>query len=93
MNYSFEHNVTATKAVSIDLLRFEDWTEYFEFRTKWNRKEDHAGVEVKITILGLKLRCSVFDVRHWNDEANRWALPDDFSADDMNWSNGLNDDN
>ena len=82
MNYSFEDNVTATKAVSIDLLRYEDWTEYFEFRIKWSRKEDHAGAEMAITIFGLSFRCSVFDMRHWNDEADRWALPDDVYNDD-----------
>lgn len=95
MNYSFEHRLTTNKAVSFDLLRWEDWTEYFEFRVKIDRKTDHAGIEVKFTVLGLEVRISLFDIRHWNDEQNRWALPDDvFSneSDDESWSGGLNDD-
>ena len=48
-----------------------DWFE-FAVDTRW-QGTDHAGPSIRLTVLGLGVRVSVCDNRHWNYEAGRWV--------------------
>lgn len=36
------------------------------------RKQDHAGFNFNLTILGLTINFSILDVRHWDIKNNNW---------------------
>jgi hypothetical protein len=39
-----------------------------EFR--WNRRTDHAGIEIGIGLLGYGIHFRIYDTRHWNYDLN-----------------------
>ena len=50
-----------------NLLRVE-----FEFSIK----QDHAGINLELGLLGFEIHFTVYDNRHWNYEENCWAKYD-----------------
>lgn len=87
--------ISANKSFEYQLELFGDSdgfteTRPFEFRFEITRKTDHAGASF---IWGIRklfwIHLNVHDHRHWNNKANRWALPgepeeDDYDDDDEN---------
>lgn len=45
----------------------------FKINIEWNRRRDHAGLDINICILGLRLFISFYDTRHWDNRKNKWA--------------------
>ena len=39
----------------------------------YNRKTDHAGVNVTLGILGIELMATIYDKRHWDYNTDNWA--------------------
>jgi len=35
-------------------------------------KEDHAGLDIVLGLLGYGIHFTVYDHRHWNNETNNW---------------------
>ena len=46
--------------------------DFFQFQLMLNKKSDHAGFLFNICILGLSIHANIYDIRHWNDEENKW---------------------
>lgn len=46
----------------------------FRVEFGWTVKEDHAGVNLELGLLGYEIHATVYDSRHWNAEENRWMI-------------------
>ncbi len=62
-----------TKGYSIQLTLSPKWTEYFYILFKWNRNCDHAGLTLNLEVLWFMFNFTIYDVRHWDDENNKWV--------------------
>jgi len=72
-NKSFEYQFEFLK----DAINFTKDTP-FEFRLRFNRKTDHAGVCFTFGIFYIFwVNLKFYDHRHWNYDEDRWALPGD----------------
>lgn len=70
--YYWEGPVFSTKALSVQVSKFEA-SELFSFMVDLNwRGSDHAGPKLDIGMLGLNFMIDFYDTRHWNYEQNRW---------------------
>ena len=38
----------------------------------WTIRQDHAGIDIEIGVLGYCVHFTVYDNRHWNYEEGRW---------------------
>lgn len=45
----------------------------FDLDIKWNHKEDHAGFEIVIGILGYGIHFHIYDTRHWDHDTNAYT--------------------
>ena len=39
---------------------------------RWTYKQDHAGLELVIGLLGYGVHFRLYDTRHWNYDTNSW---------------------
>lgn len=39
---------------------------------EWTVRQDHAGVNLELGLLGYEIHFTVYDFRHWNSEAGRY---------------------
>jgi len=46
--------------------------DYFSFTTYWNRRMDHAGFALNLTVFGLEIQFNILDERHWDFVENNW---------------------
>ncbi len=60
-----------TKVFEIQIGYWNEW-QYFDIGCRWNRKCDHAGLRFGIELLGIYLYLEFYDIRHWNDDENKW---------------------
>lgn len=37
-------------------------------------KQDHAGLNLELGLLGYEIHFNIYDNRHWNHEENRWMI-------------------
>ncbi len=37
-----------------------------------SRKQNHAGIQTGLGLLGFNVEFQIYDSRHWNDETQRW---------------------
>ena len=49
----------------------------FDVSYSWRRRQDHAGISLEITLLGVLCAISIYDYRHWNEVENRFYLEDE----------------
>lgn len=40
---------------------------------RWTRKQDHAGIEIGLGILGYGVSFRIYDIRHWDGEADAYV--------------------
>jgi hypothetical protein len=66
--------ITKNKSWEFEIGRFPEWN-WFDFKLKLTRKEDHAGLYKYVEILGFFISFQIYDNRHWNYEKDRWYLP------------------
>ena len=48
----------------------------FRIEFGWTVKEDHAGVNLELGLLGYEIHATIYDNRHWNTDENRWMTYD-----------------
>src|ERR1017187_1811394 len=48
------------------------FSDFFHIRINWNRKTDHAGFRLDITLLGFMFEFTIYDTRHWDEENDCW---------------------
>lgn len=48
-----------------NLLRFE---------LGWTMRQDHAGANLELGLLGWEIHFNLYDNRHWNHESNKWEI-------------------
>lgn len=46
--------------------------ELFRIEFEWTVRQDHAGVNSELGLLGYALHLTWYDTRHWHPEKNRW---------------------
>lgn len=62
----FKHKYIEVQVIKNDnLLRFE-----FEFTIR----QDHAGANLELGLLGYEVHFTFYDNRHWNYEEGRWKV-------------------
>jgi hypothetical protein len=37
------------------------------------RGRDHGGLKLEVGLLGVELSFNIYDSRHWDEDANKWA--------------------
>lgn len=63
------------KALEIQVAYFG--TDAFDISYSWRRRQDHAGLSLEITLLGVRCAISLYDYRHWNSAENRFYFSDE----------------
>lgn len=63
--------ISKNKAWEFAVNRFEEW-QWFTFEVKLTRNCDHAGFHIELELFGLFVELSIYDVRHWSYEKNKW---------------------
>ena len=58
------------KAWEIQLMKTNS---IVEFNFRLNFRQDHAGIEIELGLLGHNLRAQIYDTRHWNSNENKWV--------------------
>ena len=43
----------------------------------FTEKQDHAGLNLELGLLGYETHFTIYDNRHWNYETNDWAVYDE----------------
>lgn len=71
MNYLKTFNLLKNKQFEIQFSVDDDST-VFNIGIDWNRKCDHAGINIVFAIYKYYLFISFVDIRHWNEKENRW---------------------
>lgn len=44
---------------------------------EWTVKQDHAGLNLELGLLGFEIHATIYDNRHWNTDENRWMTYDE----------------
>lgn len=45
-----------------------------EISSSFSSRQDHAGLEFSLGLLGLALRLNIYDNRHWNYDVGAWEI-------------------
>ena len=62
----FKHKYWEVQIIKNDnLFRIE-----FEFSTR----QDHAGINLELGLIGYEIHATIYDNRHWNYEEGRWHV-------------------
>jgi len=63
--------ISKNKAWELQLDKFEEWC-WFRFNLELTRNCDHAGFRLFLEVFGFFAELSVYDVRHWSYDQNKW---------------------
>lgn len=69
---SISGRITKNKSWGLQHTFFDGTILDIEFR--FTNKQDHAGLEIVLGILGYGIHFNIYDNRHWDYENNRWAV-------------------
>ncbi len=47
--------------------------ELIKFKFSFTSRQDHAGPEIELGLLGLNFHAMVYDKRHWDHDNNCWV--------------------
>jgi hypothetical protein len=64
------------KAWEIEVHNF-GWGNLFDFEFSWTRKTDHAGLRLKLGLLGYLMEAQFYDTRHWDHDRNAYTVYDE----------------
>ena len=53
------------------------WGDLIAFEFAWTRKTDHAGVRLKLGLLGYQVEAQFYDTRHWDEDTNDYVVYDE----------------
>jgi hypothetical protein len=48
--------------------------ELFRFEIEITTRQDHAGLNIELGLLGYHIGFTFYDNRHWNEEEGRWMV-------------------
>jgi hypothetical protein len=69
----WEPKISKHKAVCFQLSWMENELGLgCDFKITWH--ESHSGFNFELRILGLWFNINFYDIRHWDDENNRWVI-------------------
>lgn len=71
------HHFLGMKYKALELQISYFGCEAFDVSYSWHRRQDHAGISLEITLLGVLCAISIYDYRHWNEVENRFYLEDE----------------
>jgi len=71
--FSFSWKLTNYKIIELQFSYWPNWTDYFNFRCSWSKKEDHAGFTFIEGIFGVEVLLSILDSRLWNYDKDCWG--------------------
>ena len=63
--------ITENGAFEIQVGRFGEGN-VFEAFLAWTRRQDHAGIELRLEVWGCHLIAKLYDRRHWDHEKGEW---------------------
>lgn len=69
----YRKKFSTNKAVGFQIGWWNRWS-YINLEFRWNRKCDHAGMRFGIELFGFYLYVEFYDIRHWNDDKNKWEI-------------------
>ena len=58
----------------VQLMKCE---ELFRIEFNWTIRQDHAGIELELGLLGYKISCNIYDCRHWDHVKGTWQEIDE----------------
>ena len=70
----FYFKISKYKSFEIQLDRFTDGKNWFNFHFKWTKKEDHAGLSLFLELFTVFLDITIHDTRHWDLEKQCWCI-------------------
>jgi hypothetical protein len=57
-------------------LKLDTATKIFDIYFDWSIKQSHAGIYFSVSVLWLDFSIELYDIRHWDYDADRWADDD-----------------
>jgi hypothetical protein len=63
---------TPVKNKFVELELYKD-TNILSFRFTWTIRQDHAGLNLEVGLLGYCFHASLYDARHWDYEKGKWV--------------------
>lgn len=75
--YKVYHHFLGMKYKALELQISYFGCEAFDISYSWRRRQDHAGISLEVTLLGVLCAISLYDYRHWNEVENRFYLADE----------------
>ncbi len=63
--------VLGKKAVEFEIYRD---TTILGCSFRWTTRQDHAGVNLELGLLGYTVSFQYYDTRHWDNEKNQWCV-------------------
>ena len=72
-----DKQLTRNKSAEIQLSYFgvDNARALFNFVCRWTVRRHHAGPQLVVELLGLYFGVSIYDHRHWSDEADAYEEP------------------
>lgn len=71
------HHFLGMKHKALELQMSYFGCDALDISYAWRRRQDHAGISLEITFLGVLCAISLYDYRHWNTTENRFYLADE----------------
>lgn len=65
----FHRAVTKNKSVELQFMKTND---IISFIFNFTIRQDHAGLNTNLALLGYNVKLSFYDVRHWDYEKKEW---------------------
>ena len=74
--FCWSTKVSKNKSIEIQFGIWE-WqnASYFDFSSRWNQKQDHAGLSLMLELFGAHFYFQFYDTRHWDDDNDKWHDP------------------
>ena len=51
-----------------------DRTKWLVFNVVWERAQNHAGMYLRMGLMGYEVKFGVYDTRHWDDDNGKWYV-------------------
>ena len=73
------------KTIQLAEYKFFEAQSYFHSKSlvdiefRWTTKTDHAGVTIDVVLFGLGIVVSIYDCRHYDDDAGCWEVHNEVS--------------
>ena len=64
--------LTKNKAFEMNLIFWKNSSDIFKLLLNFTHKCDHSGFRFDFELLGVAFNFTIYDIRHWNYEENRF---------------------